>query len=280
MTGRQLTELQKKEIEIFKRYAHLPMQDKINIIAGVFGCKSGKIVTSPCSGKWRGTSDIYIRFNNGDSLGIGNDRTPQSKTARVQNEYVTSALKRYNPEIISAAKEAALPVLLKQEARDNAIAAEKGLKPYTLLNVEFNGNTEDDMNMGWYYVTLAIDGKIHAHMDTGLHYDIRNGAVSEIPKRDNYYTAGALKESDVDYVFHNVGFSSSSGLYSLDIGDEVRERAEKTLARRMAQPIAEKTEKKTSVLGTINEIQIRRKLEQQKSVPAKERQNTKQEELQ
>ena len=54
--------------------------------------------------------------------------------------------------------------------------------------------------------------------------------MSETPTRENYYAAGALKESDVDYVFNNVGFSSTSGLYSLPVSEEVRERAEKTLA--------------------------------------------------
>ena len=41
-----------------------------------------------------------------------------------------------------------------------------------------------------------------------------------------------MKETDVDYVFNNVGFSSTSDLYSLSISKEVRERAEKTLAQR------------------------------------------------
>ena len=45
---------------------------------------------------------------------------------------------QYNPEIVKATKEAALPMLLQREAKDNEIAAQKGLKPYTLLNVEFN----------------------------------------------------------------------------------------------------------------------------------------------
>ena len=158
------TELQKKAAEIAKKYESLPMQDRIGIIAQAFGCTSGKIETSPCSGKWRGTSDVSIHFDNGTSLFIGNHRTPKAKTAKVQNEYVNAALLRYNPEIIAAAKEAALPILRKREARDNEIAAQKGLKPYTLLNVEFYDGTDDKTagHMGWYYVTLAVDGKIHA----------------------------------------------------------------------------------------------------------------------
>ena len=210
-----LTDLQKKAVEIAQKYETLPLQKKIGIIAQAFGGTSGEIVTSPCTGKWRGTSDMSIKF-------------------------VNAALVRYNPEIISAAKETALAALMKREAVDNEIAAQKGLKPYTLLNVEFNDGTDGKSGgyMGWYYVTLAVDGKICTHMETGLNHDIADGKVSDAPTRENYYAAGALKEADVDYVFNNVGFSSTSGLYSLPVSDTVRERAEKTLAEREAAQTA------------------------------------------
>ena len=229
-----LTDLQKKAVEIAKRYETLPLQDKIGIVAQAFGGTEGKIETSPCTGKWRGTSDISIKFDNGASLFIGNHRTPQAKTAKVQTEYVNAALVRYNPEIIAATKEAAITALRARETKDNEIAAQKGLKPYTLLNVEFNDGTDEKSggHIGWYYVTLAVDDKICSHIETGLNYAISDGKVSENPTREDYFTAGALKETDVDYVFNNVGFSSTSDLYSLPISEEVRERAEKTLAQR------------------------------------------------
>ena len=229
-----LTDLQKKAVEIAKQYENLPLQDKIGIVAQAFGSTSGKIETSPCTGKWRGTSDISIKFDNGASLFIGNHRTPQAKTVKVQTECVNAALVRYNPEIIAATKEAAISALRKRETKDNEIAGQKGLKPYTLLNVEFNDGTDEKSggHMGWYYVTLAVDGKICSHIETGLNYAISDGKVSENPTREDYFTAGALKETDVDYVFNNVGFSSTSDLYSLSISKEVRERAEKTLAQR------------------------------------------------
>ncbi|EOS22378.1 hypothetical protein C804_05784 [Lachnospiraceae bacterium A4] len=231
---KSLTDLQKKAVEIAGKYENLPLQDKIGIVAQAFGGKEGKIETSPCTGKWRGTSDISIKFDNGASLFIGNHRTPQAKTARVQNECVNAALVRYNPEIIAATKEAAISALRARETKDNEIAAQKGLKPYTLLNVEFNNGTDEKSSghMGWYYVTLAVGGEIHSHIETGLNYAISDGKISEMPTREDYFVAGALKETDVDYVFNNVGFSSTSDLYSLPISGEVRERAEKALAER------------------------------------------------
>ena len=234
--AKPLTELQEKALEIADRYKDLPLQAKIDVIAQAFGCKTGEIHTSPCTGKWRGTSDMTIRFDNGASLFIGNHLTPKAKTVNVQTECVNRTLVQYNPEIVKATKEAALPALLQREAKDNEIAAQKGLKPYTLLNVEFNEGADEKTGgyIGWYYVTLAVDGKICTHLETGLNHDIASGKVSDTPTRADYYPAGALKEADVDYVFNNVGFSSASTLYTVPLRDDVRERAEKTLAERSA----------------------------------------------
>ena len=233
-TEKPLTDLQKKAAAIAEKYEALSTQEKIGVIAQAFGGTAGRIETSPCTGKWRGTSDISIRFDNGASLFLGNRLTPKAKTAAVQRELVNDTLLRYNPEIVSATKEAALASLMEREAKDNAIAAQKGLKPYTLLNVEFNDGADGQSSgyMGWYYVTLAIDGKICSHIETGLNYDIADGKVSAEPTREKYFAAGALKDSEVDYVFNNVGFSSTSGLYALPVSDAVLQRAEKTLAER------------------------------------------------
>ena len=237
--------MQKKAAAIAEKYEALSTQEKIGVIAQAFGGTAGRIETSPCTGKWRGTSDISIRFDNGASLFLGNRLTPKAKTAAVQRELVNDTLLRYNPEIVSAAKEAALASLMEREAKDNAIAAQKGLKPYTLLNVEFNDGADGQSSgyMGWYYVTLAVDGNICSHIETGLNYDIADGKVSAEPTREKYFAAGALKDSEVDYVFNNVGFSSTSGLYALPVSDAVLQRAEKTLAERTQAQAAQRTEK-------------------------------------
>ena len=240
-----LTDLQKKAAAIAEKYEALSTQEKIGVIAQAFGGTAGRIETSPCTGKWRGTSDISIRFDNGASLFLGNRLTPKAKTAAVQRELVNDTLLRYNPEIVSATKEAALASLMEREAKDNAIAAQKGLKPYTLLNVEFNDGADGQSSgyMGWYYVTLAVDGNICSHIETGLNYEIADGKVSAEPTREKYFAAGALKDSEVDYVFNNVGFSSASGLYALPVSDAVLQRAEKTLAERTKAQAAQRTEK-------------------------------------
>ena len=228
---------EKRVQSIYEKYAGLSLQGKIDVIAQTFGCKTGEIRTSPCTGKWRGTSDMSIHFDNGESLFIGNHLTPKAKTVKVQTECVNGMLARYNPEIVQVTKETALPALLRREPKDNEIAAQKGLKPYKVLNVELNtvASKKNGSYLGWYYVTLAVDGKICTHMETGLNHAIADGMVNNLPTRANYFTAGALKEPDVDYVFNNVGFSSASSLYTVQLREDVRKRAEETLAKRMEQ---------------------------------------------
>jgi len=225
-------EMQHKGFETAKMYENLPLQDRINMIAQTFCCNSGRIITTPCSGKWRGTSDIFIVFENGVSLCIGNYRTPESKTVKVQNECVNYALARYNSEIVNEKMERAAAALLKREAEDNAIAAEKGLNPYKFLNVELCNGSDPALggHLGWYYVTLAIDNKIIAFIESGLCSDIERGVVSErINKEKNYYIAGAVKDNDVDFVFNNVGFSTKDLLYKIQLSDGALNRANKRL---------------------------------------------------
>ena len=149
--------LQEQAEEIYKHYEGLSLQEKIDVIAKTFGAKTGVIHTSPCTGKWRGTSDMTLQFDNGVSYFIGNHLTPKTKTVKVRTECVNTTLKWNNPEIVEATKEAALPMLLRREVKDNEIAAQKGLKPYKVLNVEFINS--GDQYLGWYYVTLAVGEK-------------------------------------------------------------------------------------------------------------------------
>lgn len=212
------------------------MQGKIRMIAQTFGAVSGKIVTAPCRGKWRGASDISIRFDNGKSLYLGTRTTSAARTAKAQNELVNNCFLQYNPEIVAVTKAVALAALREREVVDNAIAAQKGAKPYTVLNVELCDGVSDENGsssyIGWYYVTVAVDGKIRAHLETNSHYAIANGKVGEKPARNCYHTACGINDADVDYIFSNVGHSTTSTMYSLPITADVLERAKKTLAGR------------------------------------------------
>lgn len=213
---KELTKLQKEAIEIAKGFQALPMQEKIDTIANTFGRDTGHIRTRPCYRKWRGTSDVSIVFEDGVSLYLGNRLTPKSKTKKVQNELLDTALIRYNPVIVSATKAQAYALLKEREKTDNAVALSRGLMPYTLLKVELNdGKNGDDAYLGWYYLVIDVAGVICTHLETGLNYAIVNGDVQGIYTRPQYFAAGALEDAEVDYIINNVGFSSKSALYSL-----------------------------------------------------------------
>ena len=212
--------LKEQATMIAKRYGYgssdFSLQDKIRVIARTFGCNSGTIVTKPCRGKWRGCSDVSISFDNGRYLYLNTCLTPKAKTKKAQQEFVDDALMRYNPDIVRIKKELAYPALKKLEALDNAIAAEKGLKPYKLLSIEFcNGENQETCGtytdyMGWYCLVLEVDGKIFNYMETGLKYDIDFGNTERmLTQQRDYYVAAYLRDDDqVDYVFDNVGQSS------------------------------------------------------------------------
>ena len=242
--GRDKVDFQERAAEIARKYENWPMKDKIRLIAQAFGYTSGQIEITPYYGSGHGASDMVIRFPNGTGLRIGTERTLLAGTTEVLNEHINAAFLRYNPEIVAAKKKAALAALRKREVVDNMIAAQKGLKPYTVLNVELSDGTTGkyDGYIGWYYVTLAVDGKIRVHLETGLAHSIASGTVSETPTREDYFVAGGVKEADVDYVFNNVGFSSTSYLYSLPIGLDALRRAEKTLAELRKTQAAEHTQ--------------------------------------
>ena len=54
-------------------------------------------------------------------------------------------------------------------------------------------------------MTIVVDSKIRAHLETNSHYAIAGGKVGETPTRNRYQTAGGINEADVDYIFNNVG---------------------------------------------------------------------------
>jgi hypothetical protein len=227
----EYTAFQKQGFAYAESQAHLPRQERLDIIAQTFNCKTAHIETHPCTGKWRGTSDISIVFDNGASLFIGNRKTPDTKKASGIDECVNAALASYNPQTVAEAKRIAGIKLLEHEREDNKIAAELGLKPYKFLNVELcdGTNIQNGGFIGWYYATLEVDGKIFGICESGLNYGISRG---EIDSRPNYFVAGGLKESDADFVFKNVGHSSTKDDYKIPLIPDDLQRARETLARR------------------------------------------------
>jgi hypothetical protein len=105
------------------------------------------------------------------------------------------------------------------------------LKPYRFLGVELydGSNAQFSDLMGWYYVTLAVDGKIIAHVDSWTAKAISHDVVSEhINNDEDFVVAGHLRNKDADFVFDNTGFSSHKNKYQIELPINVRERAERS----------------------------------------------------
>ena len=233
-----MTTMEQRAKEIFEKYKNLSLQGKVAVLARTFGKKSGTIQSTPCFGKWRGSSDVVIRFDDGTSLFVGITLTPKAKTVSWRTEYIDGLLTQYNPEIIAEKKACALPILLEREKLDAAVAKEKGLPPYKMLTVEMQ--TDDYYSLGWYYVTLEINGKIHPHRETILAYDISKGNLQAAPSR-TYFTSGGTDPSNVDYVFDNMGFSTKDNLYTTIMSANALERALQAQKERMAESETSKT---------------------------------------
>jgi antirestriction protein ArdC len=234
----QYTEFQEKGFAIAKSYASLPLQDRLNIIAQTFGCQTAHIETHPCTKKWYNMSDITIVFDNGVSNGmslfIGTHQTPEAENDYIINMYVNKTLAIFNPQTVAEAKHRATLALMEREAADAAIAAKHGLEPYKFLNVEMDDSTnlKTDRYLGWYYVTLAVGDKIFGHLTSDLNADIARGVVGENDERRDYYIAGGLQKTDVNYIFDNVGHSTFGEEYKIELSENTLQRARETLARR------------------------------------------------
>jgi hypothetical protein len=184
-------------------------QEKIDAIASAFGACGGVKTWKRCTGKYAGTVDYSIIFDNGENLYVCN-----SCAGPVFDKCVDELYNEYNFNTVQETKTIALNIFRKRSVTDNTIAKQMGLLPYEVRSVEMNIKQENG-RMGWYYVVLMVGENIINHVDTGTNYDIRQRELS-LNIKNPYFKAGGLKEDEIDYIFHNVGFSSKSPLYKMD----------------------------------------------------------------
>lgn len=219
------SEIERLAQEIFKQYAKASYKVKANAIAAAFGTTGAAIQSYPATGDWRGPTNVYLNFNNGRRLFLFTSATRyDAGFGETIDEFIADKLLRYNPEIVSATKKYALDALRKQEIKDNAAAAERGLKPYKVLAVELydgKADAQSHIPLGTYFVTLEIAGKIYSHADSYLNTMIQTGRVGKTEM--DYLVAKGIQTPD--YVFNNMGFSTDSDLYAVPMSDEVVERA-------------------------------------------------------
>lgn len=175
-------------------------KEKMNELAKLFNAQTGEKVSRSCSGKWSGTIDYSIRFNNGCKFFISNgmERFDHNLDYLLK---VYGTFKEKKAEIIS--------ILREMEKDDMLMAAENNLKSYHVIDVDYQKN--DDDYIGWFYVVIEVDGVQTTIQETGLCYSIKNfcndGNKDHLLSKmsSKYYVAGGVDTPE--YVFHGYGFS-------------------------------------------------------------------------
>ena len=79
---------------------NLSNDDLIEAIAPTFDATHGRVTTKPCTGKWRGNSDVLIMFDNGSKLSIGVAATRKAKTKNMQREFLKEAYALLSPGFV------------------------------------------------------------------------------------------------------------------------------------------------------------------------------------
>jgi len=118
-------------------------------------------------------------------------------------------------ELISSYKFAtsnlALTFLNLIAEKDNHYANYLSLREYEIVRVRLLENN-------WFGVEIRFkdNGEIRNFIETGLSSALLSGENMSryYNSYSRYFTAGGLKDQDVDFIFHGVGFSTKSGLYS------------------------------------------------------------------
>ena len=176
---------------------------KMNQLAEMFGARSGEIVGSSCSGKWAGTTDYSVKFNNGNEVFISNGM----KDFNNKLDYLLSIYGNFAKK-----KTEILSILREMEKTDAVTAAENGLKSYHVIDVDYQKNS-NHCN-GWFYAIIEVDGVTTTIQETGLHCSIRsfchdgnkNHLFSEMSSK--YHVAGGVENPA--FVWHGYGFEIGS----------------------------------------------------------------------
>lgn len=209
----------------------LSNDDLIEAIAPTFDATHGRVTTKPCTGKWRGNSDVRIMFDNGCKLYIGVAATRKAKTKTMQREFLKEAYALLSPGAVETRKRRAMRALRELESKDAEIARAHGVEPYRVLAVEL-GQVESVLTCP-YYVVLAIGNRI-----------VTNGSLGEFSRfvehdewdrlatpASSFHVSRYSNKTSIDYVFHGIGFDADS--YAVEsVPDDVLANARKVLADR------------------------------------------------
>jgi len=198
-------------------------QERINRIAAGYGATSGEIGSERCNGRYAGTVDYVLLFNDADrsKLYVANSAAWRHKSL-VQR--IKELAERYNPTAVAETKRIALHNLSEHQRRDDELAASLGLPKYEVRSVELlKGNCAIP---GWWGVVLFVGGRTILHVTSGTKNDIEARRMPEY--HADYFTAHSDRDP-TDYVFLGLGHSFKDADFHQEHGNYTFQDAENVL---------------------------------------------------
>ena len=171
----------------------------------ITGHQTWRRIDYSCSGKWRGTTDHSILFDNKIKFFISNG---MKNFERNLKEYIQ------NYKTFQTNKEKNIRIIQIQLNKDNKTAQSESLHTAELIDIGIN--TEDEQYFLWPYAVLKVNGKTLKFIETKLSFSMRTDDLREWyedRKKYTIYTAGGIKQPD--FIFGNVRFSSTEDLYQI-----------------------------------------------------------------
>ena len=181
----------------------------------LLGHKTWTKTKSACTGKWAGTWDYFLRWEDGTEMFVSNGMCGFEKTV----EETIDMLKRTRkPEY----QKAIMEVLYEYEKDDALLAKKNNMKSYHILGlIEITGTSCGLISWG---IRLKIGDYIRDFRETGLCFDIMDGAnkLRKTKKREKNIpvrVAGGVKSPD--FIFQGVAFSTTDGMYTVRSDEKV-----------------------------------------------------------
>lgn len=175
----------------------------VNELARLVGCGTYKKISHHCTGKWRGTIDHGLEFDNGCHIFISNGMAGFEERAI---EYIRKI------KTLRENREKYIELLSARIAIDNETAVAEGLQQVKLIDVNVNTGLQDSFL--WNYLLLEVGGRHFRHIETSLNYALAQNTLEDyIAGKNRLFTAGAVNKPD--YIITNVRFNSKDDLYKI-----------------------------------------------------------------
>lgn len=177
-------------------------------LCSLLGHKSWTKVGQRCTGKWAGTTDYSLRWEDGTRMFISNGMSYFEEVVRETVEMLKRTRDKDNQRAI-------MEVLWEYEKDDAKMAREAGLMDYKVLGLI---EVKDAWATGmiWWGVRLLIGDRIVDFKESGLSMDIKGGAavLRKTKEREagrKLWTAGGVQTPN--YVIHGVGHDYNYDCY-------------------------------------------------------------------